>query len=133
MKNFFSFFTILILIFLFNSCGSIKAIENHTGQGDIRIYETSFENLWTILCNIVETSDLIILKINKETGIIYGEGKASATSWGEYVGIWVSKNKDNSKCKVEIDIERKVKTNITAHQWGDEIFRKLDQQLFENF
>ena len=115
------------------SCGSMDVVRLHRGTGDIKIYNTSYEVMFPTILKIINQTKLEIVEVDEINGSIFAEGGVSMSSMGEYVGIWVTKNKTNTRCKVEIELERKLKTNVPVRQWGDRIFKELDKIFYEDF
>ena len=98
------------------------------GTGQYRIYDNSKEEVWPVVIEAIESSELILVEENKVSGSILARRGFTAFSYGENVAIFVE-DQDEKKCRVEVISKKVVSTTIFAPDWSESIFKNIDAKL----
>ncbi len=116
-----------------NDLGAGKTGKAFTVQG------YSYDQVWQAALAGVreETGDqkleieknLTITKEEKSTGTINAATGMSLLSWGEVVGVFVSPAGEAPSHRVEVESLSKLKTNVFANNWEDEIITRIKNKL----
>lgn len=88
------------------------------GQGrKALVNETSYATVWKAAKACV-ARNLTIVESNEEKGSIKAETKVSMTSWGEVVGVYISRPiGSDPRISVEVVSRRKMTANYPARDW----------------
>lgn len=73
--------------------------------------------------------NLTISKEDKNAGVINASTGMSMLSWGEVVGVFISPAHDAPSHRVEVESLSKMKTNVFANNWEDELLRSIQKNL----
>ncbi len=91
----------LTSVVLLQGCATSASIKEIKEQGEKRIYNVAYEKVWQgalFACNL---HSLYVEETDKEKGYIGAITKTRWKSWGEVIGIWISKKENNS---VEVSV-----------------------------
>jgi len=102
-------------IFL-SGCATVGGLSPGQGRSTV-INETSFATVWKAAMNCV-SRNLTIVESDKEQGRIKAEHGVTGFSWGEVVGVFISRlGGGTSSIPVEVVSRKKMRTQITGPDW----------------
>lgn len=92
------------------------------GQGrKALVNETSYAIVWKAAKDCV-ARNLTIVESNEDKGSIKGETKVSMLTWGEVVGVFISRpSGSDARISVEVVSRRKMTANYPARDWESTI------------
>ena len=127
-------FILLLSIFTFVGCASMKNVENAEGSGQKKVYKKNFDTVWdaTVAALGELKEDLNIEKSDKKNGTIFAHAPASISSYGEYVGIFIRRI-SGSSTSLEVVSKKAMSTNVFATDWTEPIFTRVNSRLGPSF
>lgn len=124
----FSFFMLLLVGLASLGCTTMKNVETAEGTGHKKVFNSSFDSVWTATLLTLGTLPLNIEKNSKKEGQILAHRTVTVTSWGENVGIFIRKF-SNTSTSLEVVSKKVVSGNIFATDWSQEIVEKVSSRL----
>jgi uncharacterized lipoprotein len=118
----------MFLLLPVGGCSTIADARNARGRGTSRIYNASFDTVWSIAPKAINELGLSVAGENKEEGYILGQKGLTAFSYGENVAVFVEKVNDE-RTKVEVVSKKTLATNVIAWNWEKPILDKLSEML----
>jgi len=110
-----------------SGCATLKDAQAAKGSGAAKIYEKSYDVVWSAVLASVSATGLDL--VAKEKGTILGQGPVGPFTWGENVAIFVDDLGGRARTRVEVVSKRAIATNITARDWESRIFEDLDKRF----
>lgn len=99
----------------------------------------SYDQVWAAaLASVKETKgdqslevekNLSITKEDKAAGVIEASTSISLWSWGEVVGVFITPAYDAPAYTIEVESLSKMKTNVFANNWEDEMIASIKKKL----
>jgi hypothetical protein len=129
MRLFSKALILIILSLPISGCNTLLDAANSKGSGKYRIYNKSYDAVWSATIKTVNASSLDLIVADKEKGKILAEGPISVFSWGEKVAIFIERVGNKIKTRVEVISKRALATNFTAKNWENHILKDLDKEL----
>ena len=133
--------TLLVLSALvtLTACGTSEDLGRGKTGKSITVSATSYDQVWDASLAAVQQStgdqkleiekNLTVTKQDKAAGVIQASTGMSMLSWGEVVGIYISPTHNAPQYSVEVESLTKMKTNLFAHNWEDEILAAIKTNL----
>ena len=121
-------FLFLVMALFFIGCSTTQSVRKLEGSGSKRVYNASYEKVWSAAIVACQSETIQIEKSDKEEGQISAKTKVRATSWGENISVWVRKlNADSTEVEV---VSRKAGPAIFFHyNWEESILNNIESQL----
>lgn len=94
-----------------------------------KVYEKSYDTVWNAVLEVVRTSDLQMVSESSGSGQIVARERADALTYGGDVAIFVEKQENEARVKVEIDSSSATTTFLSDQSWGAYILGELDTKL----
>ncbi len=129
MRKLFSVVLVLAAALAHTGCATLADAKNERGSGEVRVYSHSKDVVWDGLIEVLGSTELEIVSENKAEGMVLAQRAMTAFSYGENVAIFVEEVNGRVSTRIEIVNKRALATNITAANWADRIFDKLDEKL----
>jgi hypothetical protein len=123
-------YVMLVFALLFQSgCATLADAKGAKGLGVSKTYDRPKEEVWVAVVDVLNETELEVVSADKERGEILAQRGMTAFSYGENVAIFVEEINGKMVTRVEVVNKRALATNITAANWANRIFEKLDQRL----
>jgi hypothetical protein len=129
----------LAALSLLTACSGANDLGTGKTGKSITVSEVSYDKVWNAaLAAVNETKgdqklevekSLHVTKQDKAKGRIEAESGMSALSWGEVVGIFISPAHDAPQHRIEVESLTKMKTNLFANNWEDELLTSIQNSL----
>ena len=114
------------------ACASVQGVRSQAlDAGDVRFYAAPFGDVVaatraTVLALDINVQDTVT--VDSTTWMVLGTKGMSFTSYGEVVRVIVHQTAEGP-IAVRVVSKRRLATNITARNWTDSIFERLDAIL----
>ncbi|MDP3786461.1 MAG: hypothetical protein Q8R05_02800 [Candidatus Omnitrophota bacterium] len=115
-------------IFLLQGCATTEGIKKLEEQGSKQVFAANFEKVWEAARFACSNSELTINEANKDQGYISASAPLRPQSWGELVGIWVSKKTDNST-EVKVVSRRVGPALLFWYNWEKPVLEAIDAYI----
>jgi uncharacterized lipoprotein len=109
-------------------CSTIADARKDKGKGTTRIYNASFDTVWSTVPKALNNLGLSVAGENKEEGYVLAQKGLTAFSYGENVAVFVEKV-DEKQTKVEVVSKKSMGTNVLAWNWEKPVLDKLSEML----
>ena len=109
-------------------CTTMNDAVEARGTGTMVAYQATFDDIWKALPEAIGAAGLKLVSVDGPGRCILAKRGITAFSFGENVAIFVEKA-DEAKCRVEVDSEKVLKTNVFAPDWTKPIFEELDKRF----
>ena len=116
------------------ACASVQGVRSEPiDAGEVRFYAAPFGDVVAATRTTVQTLEIKIqdtATVDSTTWMVLGTKGMSMMSYGEVVRVIVHQTPDGPVA-VRVVTKRRLATNITARNWTDSIFEKLDAILHQ--
>ena len=111
------------------ACASVDTLARGSGK-NFTVSAASYAAVYKAATDTLGEQGLSIVSSSKETGEIRAKSGISAFSWGEYVGIFISKETRSGRTySVEIQSEKALSGNVTATDWTKALIEGIRTKL----
>lgn len=116
------------------ACASVQGVRSQPlDAGEVHFYAPPFRDVVaatraTVLALKINVQDTAT--VDSTTWMVLGTKGMSLMSYGEVVRVIVHQTSDGPVA-VRVVTKRRLATNVTAHNWADAIFEKLDVLLHQ--
>lgn len=91
----------------------------------------SYERIWRAAVTVVGRS-LTIVESNEAAGIIRAEAPAGMATWGEVVGVFISRPRvSDTAYRVEVQSQKRHRLQLTGQDWTQTIVSGIKAELGE--
>lgn len=118
----------IILLLLLSSCATIYDAKQSKGTGQVQVYNASFEDIWSVMPDILNEVGLEKVEDNKKDHYILANRSVSFRSYGERVAIFIEPI-DNLRTKVEVVSKKAAPLTLFTINWPYKIFEALGRRL----
>jgi hypothetical protein len=119
---------ILALAFVVCGCSTTSSVARKQGHGTRHVYRAPFDQVWRAAVDAAQIGDLEILKANREQGYIAAKRGVQKETFGENVGVWVSRVSP-TETQVEVVSRQAGPPVFWLKNWETEIFRAIEANL----
>ncbi len=88
----------------------------------------SFDEVWKAAITVV-TRSLTIVESNKESGVIKAEKGVGVASWGEVVGVFITRSSEGKGFRVEVLSKKRSQLQVTGQDWEQTIVEGMKAEL----
>ncbi len=124
-----AFLSIAFLIALFLLLRAVMLLK--PGEGTQAVFaDRTKDQIWDAAQESLKTNKLYVVEESKEKGIIKAQADASAFSYGELVGIFISKsNQADNRFVVEVLSKKVAATTIGGTNWERPLIDAMRKNL----
>lgn len=116
------------------ACASVQGVRSQPlDAGDVHFYAAPFGDVVAATRAAVLALEINVqdtATVDSTTWMVLGTKGMSLVSYGEVVRVIVHRTSDGPVA-VRVVTKRRLATNVTAHNWADAIFEKLDVTLHQ--
>lgn len=126
-------------LFALAACGSSQDLGRGKTGKSMTVTGRSYDQIWNASLQAVKQTDgdqkleveknLNITKEDKASGVIEAATGMSMLSWGEVVGVYITPAGEAPTHTVEVESLSKMKTNVFANNWEDELLAAINKNL----
>ncbi len=119
-----------IALTAFTGCATTGTVRSSLdeGGGAQKMYEgKSYDQVYSAALRVM-SNKFTITKESKATGAIDAENSVSVMSWGELIGIQVTKVKE-SVVKVQVVSQKKSRGQFTGQDWEQTVLAAITSEL----
>jgi hypothetical protein len=138
LKRITSLFALSALVLL-TACGGTQDLGRGKTGKSMLVQGGTYDQVWNAALAAVRETDgdqkleiekhLTVTKEDKAAGVINASAGKSLHSWGEVVGVFISPTTNAPQYTVEVESLAKIKVNITANNWEDELLAAIKKNL----
>ena len=126
MKRVLSFACVALLP---SGCATMSSLQPSAGGETFQVQGRTYDQVWNAAVETAGVS-LTIDQSDKATGTIKAEREASATSWGEVVGIFIRPSKPGASAyTVEVESMERDKLQLTGENWAQTMVTGIKARL----
>lgn len=119
---------ILILASVACGCSTTSSVAKKQGQGTKQVYRAPFDQVWRAAVDAAQIGNLEILNANREQGYIAAKRGVQKETFGENVGLWVSRISP-TETQVEVVSRQAGPPVFWLKNWEHEILRAIEANL----
>ena len=113
---------------LLTACASIETVKEARGQGSKKLYNYSFNKVYSATLSIAREQGLAILESNEGEGRLLFSHGVTLLSWGERIAVFLKRVSDGAT-EVEI-LSKPVMAPLNfPPNWVSLLFNGLDEEL----
>src|SRR3990167_1717178 len=105
-------------------CATVGSLERGSGSKFI-VKNVEYEKLWKA-ANRVVSQQLTIVQTSRDNGVIKAEKGAGLATWGEVVGVFITKSESASgEYTVEVQSLKRSRMQLTGQNWEQTIIQGM--------
>lgn len=118
----------LALALIVCGCSSTSSVARKQGRGTQQVYRAPFDQVWRAAVDAAQIGELEILNANREQGYIAAKRGVQKETFGENVGVWVSRVSP-TETQVEVVSRQAGPPVLWLKNWENEILRAIEANL----
>ena len=118
----------IALALLVCGCSTTGSVAQKQGKGTKQVYRAPFDQVWRASVDATQIGDLEILTANREQGYISARRGIRMETFGENVGVWVSRLSP-TETQVEVVSRQAGPPKFYFKNWEDEILTAIAANL----
>jgi len=108
-------------------CASVESVKDARGQGVKRTFRQPYEAVYQAVLNAADRRKLELIEQDRATGRVVLSGRASSTSLGEHIAVFVTRGDLSTGVEV---VSKPVGGVLTfPPDWPALLFGDIDQEL----
>ena len=120
---------LVVLAVGLGGCATMSTLDTASGGTEVRVYEKTYDEVWKAAVRAM-SSNLTIVEVNKNAGVIKSEARAGMATWGEVVGLFVTPTPSGKPGYVIRVVSMKRSTmQITGQDWEPGVAAILRAEL----
>ena len=133
-----TFLFLSLSIFLVSCTSTADLGAGKTGKS-IMVKGNKYDDIWNASIKSLQSEkgdqsleikkNIGITEQDKSRGYIKAESGLSLFSYGEVIGVFIEPANDAPSHIIEVESRSRLKTNVTANNWEDEILKSIKSQL----
>jgi len=116
------------LAFVVCGCSTTSSVAQRQGKGTKQVYRAPFDHVWRATVDATQLGDLEILNANREEGYISARRGIRMETFGEVVGVWVSRLSP-TETQVEVVSRQAGPPKFYFKNWENEIHQAIAANL----
>lgn len=130
---------VMVSLLALTACGTSGDLGRGKTGKSITVQGKTYDQIWDASLAAVKRTDgdqkleieknLSITKEDKAQGEINASTGMSLLSWGEVVGIYITPPGEAPQHRIEVESLSKLKTNVFANNWEDELLDAIQKNL----
>jgi len=117
----------IMLLLCAAGCAGMDSLQPGSGT-KFDVPQKSFDDVWKAAITVV-TRSLTIVESNKESGVIKAEKGVGLASWGEVVGVFITRSSDGKGFRVEVLSKKRSQLQVTGQDWEQTIVEGMKAEL----
>lgn len=116
----------IFLLMLASGCTTLADVKEAKGTGKTGTYDAPFDEVWRVVVEYINASDLELVSEDKSSGTILAQRGINLANYGDNVAVFIEALSD-MKTFVEVVHKKAMETNIFGAWWDERIIKHLDK------
>ena len=117
-----------LVLVVASGCSTTKSVSQMQGQGVKQTYNVPFDPVWRAAVDAAQIGDLRVLSADRERGYIAARRGIRPQTFGENVGIWVTRISTN-QTQVEVVSRQAGPPKFEIKNWEKDVLRSIAANL----